>query len=175
MEKVVCVNHLDQMIGECEKIEAHRIPVLHRAFSVFVIHESKMLLQQRAYHKYHWGGYWSNACCSHPRSNETLEKAVHRRLIEELGYDMEVEKLFSFIYFAQYSSDCCEYEYDHVFISDNDMTPELNPDEVADMKWIDLDELTEDMLRNPKKYTPWFLSAAPRVINIYQRKQMKHE
>lgn len=172
MEKVICVDFNDQMIGECEKLEAHRIPVLHRAFSVFIVHEDKMLIHQRAFHKYHWGGYWTNACCSHPRANETLLEAVHRRLQEELGIDGDVEELFSFTYLAHFSDECSEYEYDHVFIMDSDITPEINPEEVHEFKWISIEDLQKDMLEYPKKYTPWFMIACPRVIQIMKARHV---
>src|SRR5690349_14895278 len=53
MEQVVLVNEQDQELGTMEKMEAHRLGVLHRAFSVFIFNErGQMLLQQRALHKY---------------------------------------------------------------------------------------------------------------------------
>jgi isopentenyl-diphosphate delta-isomerase len=50
-----------------DKMEAHEKGVLHRAFSIFIFNRyGDMLLQQRAVDKYHSGGLWTNACCSHP-------------------------------------------------------------------------------------------------------------
>ncbi|MDB4787472.1 NUDIX domain-containing protein, partial [Flavobacteriales bacterium] len=67
-EHVVLVNTLDQNEGTMEKMEAHREGRLHRAFSVFILNSrGELLLQQRAHHKYHSGGLWTNTCCSHPR------------------------------------------------------------------------------------------------------------
>ena len=31
-----------------------------------------------------------------------------------------------------------------------------NPEEVAEYKWIDIQELEKDLQENPKLYTPWF-------------------
>ncbi len=51
--------------GKMEKIERIK-GLLHRAFSVFIFNnKGEMLLQRRALNKYHSGGLWSNACCSH--------------------------------------------------------------------------------------------------------------
>ena len=65
--QVILVNELDQETGLMEKMEAHEKGLLHRAFSVFILNDQgDMLLQQRALDKYHSGGLWTNACCSHP-------------------------------------------------------------------------------------------------------------
>ena len=44
-----------------------------------------MLIQKRAKGKYHSGGKWANACCSHPRPNMAFMESVHNRLNVELG------------------------------------------------------------------------------------------
>src|SRR3982751_967115 len=99
MEQVILVNEKDQAIGTMEKMEAHRKGVLHRAFSVFIFdRHGKMLLQQRALHKYHSGGLWTNACCSHPRPGEETVLAASRRLKEELGFNVGISKIFDFQY-----------------------------------------------------------------------------
>ena len=103
MEQVILVDKDDCEIGVMEKMEAHKQSVLHRAFSVFLFNpQGKMLLQQRALTKYHSAGLWTNTCCSHPRPGETLENAVSRRLIEEMGITTKVFKAFDFIYQAEF-------------------------------------------------------------------------
>jgi isopentenyl-diphosphate delta-isomerase len=32
----------------------------------------------------------------------------------------------------------------------------LNPDEVADYKWISIEDLKKDIVENPENYTQWF-------------------
>ena len=85
---LVLVDENDREIGWREKMEVHVAGKLHRAFSVFIFdrNQKKMLLQKRAEGKYHSGGLWSNACCSHPRKGEGMEAALSRRLEEELGF-----------------------------------------------------------------------------------------
>ena len=99
MDELILVDLSDHEIGTMDKAEAHRIGRLHRAFSVFIVHGGKMLLQRRNSKKYHSGGLWANACCSHPRKGESLEAAAARRLSEELGISCAVTELFSFVYF----------------------------------------------------------------------------
>jgi isopentenyl-diphosphate delta-isomerase len=87
---VVLVNEKAETIGVEEKLKAHQQGLLHKAFSIFILNEKdQMLVQQRAFQKYHFSGLWSNACCSHPMPEEAVEQAAHRRLQEELGFDTE--------------------------------------------------------------------------------------
>ena len=84
-DSLILTDLFDNEIGTLSKSEAHRLGRLHRAFSVFITDGDKMLIQKRHRDKYHSGGLWANACCSHPRFGETLDQAVPRRLLEELG------------------------------------------------------------------------------------------
>lgn len=164
MEYVILVNEQDEPIGEMEKMEAHEKGVLHRAFSVFIFNEhNELLLQKRASSKYHSGGLWSNSCCSHPRTNESVVEAGERRLLEEMGFTVPVEAVFSFIYRANLDHGMTEHELDHVLIGRYNDAPQLNPDEVEDWKYVDLDTLSEHMQRHPEEYTEWFKIVFDRV------------
>ncbi len=158
MELVILVDENDNPIGEMEKMEAHYKGQLHRAFSVF-LHDGKgnVLLQRRALTKYHSGGLWTNACCSHPRKGESVEQAAHRRLMEELGVDCAVQEVSNFIYRAELDKDMIEHELDHVLTGElnADEIP-FNPDEVDSIEWMTFDELKADIDSNPERYTVWF-------------------
>lgn len=156
-EKIILVNKEDEEIGTEEKLKAHKDAKLHRAFSIFIFSGRKMLLQKRADRKYHCGGLWSNTCCSHPRSGETVEDAAHRRLKEEMGFDCKLRAKEPFIYKAEFDNGLTEHELDHIVIGDyNGEEIEPDPREVGDWKWIELEEVKKDVKENPGKYTPWF-------------------
>ncbi|MGV4529107.1 isopentenyl-diphosphate Delta-isomerase [Ornithobacterium rhinotracheale] len=156
-EQVVLINEQDQVQGLMGKMQAHQEGVLHRAFSVFVFNDkNETLLQQRAHGKYHSPGLWTNTCCSHPRENETYVEAAHRRIQEEMGFDCELKPAFHFIYKADVGLGLIEHELDHVFVGNFDGTPIPNPEEVADFKWISMDDLVKDVAQNPQNYTEWF-------------------
>lgn len=164
MDDLICVDIQDQEIGKATKEECHKKGLLHRAFSVFLYHDGKLLIQRRALEKYHSGGLWTNACCSHPRCQESLTEAVRRRLYQELSVVCSCEEVGEFIYFHKFHNEMYEYEYDHVFIGQ--YYGEISPDkeEIMDLKWIEIADLSESMLHNPEQYTVWFLTAAPMVI-----------
>lgn len=171
MDELILVNAEDEEIGYGEKAYVHEKGLLHRAFSVFIVNDGKMLIQKRNRNKYHSGGLWTNACCSHPRKGESLKEAVHRRLEEELGIDCDVEELFDFMYRTVFAENLYEYEFDHVFLADYSGSIELNREEASEIKWIDLQELKEDIVRRPEKYTSWFLIAANKVIKVAEEKK----
>ena len=80
-EQVILVDENDNQIGLMPKMEAHQKAVLHRAFSVFIFNsDNELMLQQRALHKYHSPGLWTNTCCSHQRDGESNFQAGKRRL-----------------------------------------------------------------------------------------------
>jgi len=156
-EQVVLVDELDNELGTMEKIEAHEKALLHRAFSIFIFNDAgQMMLQRRALSKYHSPGLWTNTCCSHPRPGENLKDASRRRIVEEMGFACEMQEVFSFIYKAAFDHGLTEHELDHVFMGLHTDDPNINPEEVEDWKWIDVDDLLADIKKNPDNYTVWF-------------------
>ena len=157
MEKVILVDIEDNTVGTMEKMEAHKKGILHRAFSIVLFNsQGEMLLQKRARTKYHSGGLWTNACCSHPQPNELLETATQRKLKQEMGIEMPLEFLYKFIYEAPLANNLIEHELDHVFTGTFDGTPVINPDEVEDWKFVNMESLRTDIHQHPERYTTWF-------------------
>lgn len=170
-EKLILVTVDDKEIGTLGKKEVHRQGLLHRAFSVFLYDGERMLLQKRADGKYHSGGLWTNACCSHPRAGQTLEEAVHQRMMLEIGLDTEVRELFSFTYRTKFAEDLYEYEYDHVFLGtyDSSLPVRLDPEEASEYRWVGLSDLKQELLLQPDAFTSWFLIAISKVIPIIEQ------
>jgi isopentenyl-diphosphate delta-isomerase len=164
MEFVILVDEQDNAIGTMEKQQAHVQGILHRAFSIFIFNsEKKILLQKRAATKYHCGGLWTNACCSHPRENENTRDAANRRLQEEMGMQCELKPIFTFVYKAEFENGLIEHEFDHVFLGESNQTPTVNNQEVDEFRYIGFDELQFEIKTSPQNFTPWFLIALDRV------------
>ena len=154
---VILVDKNDRQIGLMPKLEAHQKALLHRAFSVFIFNnKNELMLQQRAFQKYHSPGLWTNTCCSHQREGETNIEAGKRRLQEEMGFVTELEETIAFIYKAPFDNGLTEHEYDHVMVGYYNDEPKINLDEVADWKWMTLEEVKFDMAEHPENYTVWF-------------------
>ncbi|MFT4094742.1 MAG: isopentenyl-diphosphate Delta-isomerase [Niabella sp.] len=154
---VVLVDERDRAIGTMGKTEAHEKGFLHRAFSVLLFNsKGELLLQQRAFDKYHCGGLWTNTCCSHPFPDEDILIAAKRRLQEEMGITCRLQKAFDFIYKAGFDNGLTEHEFDHVFFGQFSGVPAINKKEVANWKYIPLYDLKKDRAHHPENYTPWF-------------------
>ncbi|MDG1652403.1 MAG: isopentenyl-diphosphate Delta-isomerase [Flavobacteriaceae bacterium] len=165
-EKVILVDREDNPVGTLPKMEAHEKGVLHRAFSVFILNQKgELMLQQRALHKYHSPGLWTNTCCSHQREGEENLQAGTRRLEEEMGFSVPLEELFSFIYKAPFDNGLTEHELDHVMLGYYEGIPEINSDEVNAWKWMSLNEIASDLTVNPESYTVWFKIIFERFFN----------
>jgi len=163
-DKIILVDKKDREIGSEFKLKAHQEGKLHRAFSIFVFNsKGELLLQRRAFKKYHSGGLWTNSCCSHPKLNEETLSAAHRRLTEELGFDCKLSELFSFIYKAKMDKGLIENEFDHVFVGEYAGEPKINKDEVEETKWVSYNFLIKDISKNPQNYTYWFKECYKKV------------
>ncbi len=157
-EQVILVDAQDNPIGLMPKMEAHEKGVLHRAFSVFILNDSnELMLQQRALHKYHSPGLWTNTCCSHQRDGETNIAAGKRRLQEEMGFETDLHEITSFIYKAHFDNGLTEHELDHILLGQYNAMPSINHDEVADWKWMPIEAVRDDINQHPEKYTAWFI------------------
>lgn len=164
------VDKSDKALGLKEKFAAHKIPVpLHRAISIVIFNndKSEMLITKRATTKPTWPYFWTNAVCSHPYPEETYQKAAERRLFEELGFKTPLKEVYKFIYEAKMDNKIWgEHELDHTFAGTYDGPVNPNPDEVAGYKWIGVEDLEKDLIKNPKKYTPWFKIIFEKMYNL---------
>jgi isopentenyl-diphosphate delta-isomerase len=154
-----------------EKMEAHRHGLLHRAISVFVFNDkNELLLQRRAAGKYHSPDKWTNTCCTHPLPGETPFGAAQRRLNQEIGIFTPLIEVFTFSYRADVGSGLIENEYDHVFFGVSNQNPNPNHAEVSDWKWVTIENLEQELIRNPKDYSPWLRRCFSEIVNHRSRK-----
>lgn len=163
-QQVILVDEHDTPIGEMEKLAAHQQGLCHRAFSVFLFRKHRgqrqTLLQQRQADKYHAGGLWSNACCSHPQPSQTNEDAAHTRLQFELGINAQLTYVDKFHYIACFENGLTENEVDHVFVGHYDgHIDRFNSAEVSAATWMDIDTLLLELTNHPDQYTPWLAQA----------------
>jgi isopentenyl-diphosphate delta-isomerase len=163
-ESVILVDENDVAVGAAGKLEAHQLGQLHRAISVFIFNSAgEWLLQKRAEGKYHSGGLWTNACCSHPRAGEETAAAASRRLKEEMDLSCDLRFLFSFRYKAAVGNGLTEHELDHVFSGSSNSVPSPDPEEVSEWRYFSQQELRALLLTHPENFTAWFRLIFERV------------
>ena len=171
--EVILVDENDIEVGLMEKMEAHQKGLLHRAISVFIFNKKgEMLIQQRAANKYHSGGLWSNACCSHPAPNESTFDAAHRRLKEEMGFDTSLQFAFSFVYKTVFDNGIAEYEFDHVFAGTYEGEIKPDPQEVKDYCYVKMDAIKDGLTQHQQKYSSWFAIAFPKIEEFQKINQL---
>lgn len=171
---VECVDAKGNATGTAPKMDVHLSGQLHRAISVFVFDdEGRELLQQRALHKYHAPGLWSNSVCSHPYPGESPRDAAHRRLREELNMSADLCEVFVMRYRADVGEGLIEHEYDHVFVARALEKPVPNPDEVHAVRWMLKADVASSLIDSPDTFTPWFRLAHAEVLRCLSDSDQK--
>uniref|UniRef100_A0A0D9WGI2 isopentenyl-diphosphate Delta-isomerase n=1 Tax=Leersia perrieri TaxID=77586 RepID=A0A0D9WGI2_9ORYZ len=182
-DECILVDEQDNVVGHDSKYNCHLMEkinsghVLHRAFSVFLFNSKyELLLQQRSATKVTFPLVWTNTCCSHPlyRESELIEEkylgvrnAAQRKLFDELGIQAEELPVDQFIplgkmlYKAPSDGKWGEHELDYLLFMVRDVKLNPNPEEVADIKYVNRDELKQllkmaDAGEGGIKLSPWF-------------------
>ena len=165
-ESLILVDEADREVGHMSKVQCHEgRGILHRAFSLLIFNgEGELLLQQRAANKRLWPLFWSNSCCSHPRRDETMEAAIHRRLHEELGVRCALNFLFKFHYQAQFDAAGAEHELCSVFIGRCTDPVRINRQEILALRWVSPEALQAELTGSgAARFTPWFIMEWARI------------
>ncbi|NMC81715.1 MAG: isopentenyl-diphosphate Delta-isomerase [Armatimonadetes bacterium] len=156
-EMVVLVNEKNEPTGLARKDKIHSLKTpLHRGFSLFVLNRrGEVLLQQRSETKQTWPMQWSNSCCGHPLPGEEAVDAARRRAVHELNLAMDTVSnvLPDYRYRAQCDG-LVENETCPVLVGIASGTPDPNPAEVNEVRWVTWDELLE-MAGREDMLTPW--------------------
>lgn len=87
LEHIVLLDEHYIPTGSAPKLASHHANTpLHLAFSCYVFNDAgDLLVTRRALTKKVWPGVWSNSFCGHPAPGETVEDAICRRALDELG------------------------------------------------------------------------------------------
>lgn len=165
-EPLILVDEADREVGHMSKAQCHQGGgVLHRAFSLLIFNDAgELLVQQRAASKQLWPRFWSNSCCSHPRRDESMEAAIHRRLYEELGLRCPLHFLFKFKYQAQFDTAGAEHELCSVFMGRCTDRLRIDPNEILAWRWMSPRALQAEMTGSgADNFTPWFILEWERI------------
>jgi isopentenyl-diphosphate Delta-isomerase len=157
-EVVVLLGEDGTPIGLQRKDSVHGAETpLHLAFSCYGFDaEGRLLATRRSPGKRAFPGVWTNTCCGHPAPGEFMEAAVARRVRSELGVDVRgaVCALPTFRYRAEMNG-VVENEICPVYLCRVEDEPAPDPEEVADVAWIDWSEYVVRATRPDSDLSPW--------------------
>jgi len=156
-EILVLVDDNDNEIGTDTRENCHSgAGKRHRAYTAFIFHNGKMLLQQRSTKKLLWPGAWDVSFTSHVYPGESYQQAASRRALQELSARVgPLTDVYSFVYFAPQGKNA-ENEFCRVLVGDFDGKITPNRDEMMDVKWARISDVQTDVRKHPDSYTPWF-------------------
>lgn len=166
---VELVDQMGRAVGIRTVGEAHQAPGrLHRAFSIVIIDDTgRLLLQRRSASKTRFASLWANACCGHPAPGQSVAASANQRLAEELGLGPVVlTEAGIYVYYAKDpAAGRVEFEYDHVLVAKvaGDVLLEPDPVEIADIQWVNRQQLEGSLDTNPEDYAPWLVGVIARL------------
>jgi isopentenyl-diphosphate delta-isomerase len=172
VEQVVLVDETGAAIGTAAKATVHGADTpLHLAFSCYLFDgEGRVLFTRRAPAKQTWPGVWSNSCCGHPQPAEPFTRAIRRRLRDELGVAVgRLDPILPrFRYRAVMPDGTAENELCPVFraFALNGTTVRLNPDEVAEARWVPWAEMVALAADESVPVSPWCRSQVPELVRL---------
>ncbi len=157
-EMVVLVDDENNALATAKKSDTHNDDTkLHRAFSLFLFNsKGELLLQRRALTKRTWPGVWSNSCCGHTMLNEETENAAVRRLAFELGIrGVELKMALPHFRYRAEKDGVVENEICPVLIGFTEQMPRINPNEVAEVRWMSWPEVLGAVTSGQTELSPW--------------------
>jgi isopentenyl-diphosphate delta-isomerase len=156
-EILVLVDENDNQIGTDTRENCHAgIGKRHRAYTVLLFHDGKLLLQQRSRKKMLWPGAWDVSFTSHVYPGETYSQAAARKGLQELNARVgDLTDVHSFVYVAPQGKNA-ENEFCRLLVGSFDGRVKPNTDEIMALKWASVKEVAADLAAHPNSYTPWF-------------------
>jgi isopentenyl-diphosphate Delta-isomerase len=148
------VDEYDRVIGQAPRSVVHAEKRLHRAVHVFVFNSrGELLLQKRSATKDEYPLCYTSSASGHLSAGEDYETAAPRELQEELGLSGRLEWLAKFPAGPETS-----HEHTVLYRTVTDITPRIDPLEIAAATFHSLDEIAAMIAREPHAFSPCFVT-----------------
>ena len=108
-----------------------------------------------------WPNDWDGTVASHPRESETYVLSAERRIPEEIGISCKMNYVNKFEYHVPYKAIGSENEICGTLIGTVDSFDNscMIKDEISEVKWINPEELKNELEQNKDVYCPWMVIA----------------
>lgn len=154
------INEKGDYTGDVETREkCHKEGIWHKAVAVFVINsKNQVLLQKRSPNKKLWPNMWDITGGGHVLAGEFGFEAVIREMKEELGIDLDKNDLLflASMLSENIKGDIINRHMNEFYIVNKDVDEtklELQEDEVAEVKWVDKNEIVSKIKNNREGLT----------------------
>lgn len=149
------VDEEDNVLRQEPRAIVHRDKLLHRAVHIFVFNqEGQLYLQRRSMTKDTAPGKWVSSCSGHVDTGEDYDEAAYRELIEEIGLrDPQEMKLI----FKEAPCRQTGYEFVCVYTCQSEGPFVLDPEEISDGRWVDMEHLKNWLKERPRDFA-WSFS-----------------
>jgi isopentenyldiphosphate isomerase len=144
------VNDRDEVIGQRERSEVHRLGLMHRAVHVLVFNAAgQVFLQKRSMTKDRQPGLWDSSASGHVDAGEDYDACAVRELGEEIGLYLRAapQRFFKLAAGA-------ETDQEHVWIyrCKAEGPFRLHPEEIERGGWFAPKEVTRWMAEHPEEF-----------------------
>ena len=141
--------------GKMETREkCHQEGIWHKAVVVFILNGKKqVLLQRRSPNKKLWPNLWDITAGGHVLAGEFGFQAIIRECQEELGITLDPKEI-SFLGASTYINEkgaIINKHFNEYYIATKEVDTTrltLQPEEVAEVKWVDQEEITRKIRNN---------------------------
>ncbi len=146
--------------GLVSRTEVHTRGLWHKSAHVFLFnHQKDLLIQRRSVTKDLYPGLWDYSVGEHLQPGETYLAGARRGLEEELGVrNVALELLHVSQKVEHHGQGFIDREMQQAFCCKYTGPFEIDPVEVAEVKFCTLTDLKWWVEQTPEDFTPWFVA-----------------
>lgn len=154
------LNAKGEYTGKVEtRQKCHQKGLWHKAVAAFIINtKEQVLLQKRSANKKMWANMWDITAGGHVLAGEFGFEAIIREIKEELGIEISKNDItfIGSVLSSNEKGDIINRHLNEYYIINKDLDEtklSLQEDEVAEVKWIDKQEIIEQVKDNYRGIT----------------------
>lgn len=153
------VDENDTVIDSMPRDVVHVNKLRHRAVHIWLFNrEGELFLQKRSPWKQQNPGLWCSSTAGHVDAGESYEQAAHRELMEEIGVDSPLTKIWK-IEAAPETG----HEFIEVFVGASEGPFRFAPGEVETGSFFPVEQIQRWIAQTPQEFTPVFRMIAERL------------
>jgi len=151
-ERFPVVDANDRVLGATLRGKVHGNNLLHRAVHILIFRKNgEIYLQRRSRSKDRYPLTWDSSAAGHVNAGEEYDQAAKRELMEELGIDVELQKICKLP-----ASRHTDHEFVWVYRGRHDGGFHLNLTEIESGAFFPPDIVTNWLAARPEDFAPAF-------------------